>query len=148
MQPTSAARDQVSYIIYKKTTNDADNMPSFKILFVPVDSSAPVEERVINYEPEDEVRCLTKYTSSHFSKVTGAAAAGAAEAVTKKQLEAEAKKKGMDLTSVQDALAQLSRVQMSDIVPLGVATESNDWMQEVGLCEASKEREESKASPR
>ena len=106
-------------------------MPSFTYLYVPTDEAAAVEERTLSFSgPADEIGCLTTALSLFYASLVSPAGAADSSESTRRLLEAEARKKGLDLDMVSKtgALDQLARTQMVDVVPLLLGTKASDWV--------------------
>lgn len=102
---------------------------SFTFLYIPCDDTKDVEERTIDFKPEDEVGCLTQTLQPHFASRSGTRDSVAARETMREQLMAEAKKKGYSLDSAQQELMleRMTSCQMVDVLPMNLATRQNNW---------------------
>ena len=104
-------------------------MRTFTYLYIPTDESLDIEERTIDFEPENEIGCLTQTLSTHFAQIQGVNSASDVQDSMFQVLKKQAAEKGIDISDEEKSkiLGQLAQSQMVDIVPLRMARATNDW---------------------
>ena len=88
---------------------------AFKIVFVPADVSAPVEEREVLQKEGKAIQCMTDYAKAHFAKRT---LQGSQVSSYEAQVKAQLKEKGDASKVSSDVMKFLSTMTMCDVVPL------------------------------
>lgn len=98
------------------TLPGATPMPTFTYLYLPTDDTKPVEEHTLQFTSKSEVGCLISHLSERFAMVAPKSEEAANSMA--ELLKTEAQRKGIDVSSLKDALGGLSRSQMVDVVTL------------------------------
>ena len=85
---------------------------NFKVVFVPADVNAPIEERTVLQPEGKAIQCMTDYAKVHFSKTS---LQGRQMQVYTEQVKSQIK----DGTEVRgDVMKYLAGMTMCDVVPL------------------------------
>lgn len=118
--PPTAAMSASSTSVISTSTSDSNATRTFKTLYIPADSSKPVEEWVISYNSASEVSCLMDRLKPHFSgQGVDTEKSSLREQIRKQIQETMAKNPTFANKPVDDAMVDMV-MQMSaiDCVPL------------------------------